>query len=72
MLENVIIVLRHKGMVGLIVAIYYDLKIRFFRRVLKKRYIRKRIFGYWMYLDTEDLGYHAHCCCLSTVRLTTS
>ncbi len=56
MLENVNIVLHHKGLIGLVVAIYYDLKIRFFRRVLKKRYIRKRIYDYWMYLDTEDRG----------------
>jgi len=56
MLENVNIVLHHKGLIGLIVAIYYDLKTRFFRRVLKKRYIKKRIFDYWMYLAIEDRG----------------
>ena len=56
MLENVIIVLRHKGLIGLIIAIYYDIKCRFFRKVLKKRYILKRIYDYWMYLDTEDRG----------------
>jgi len=34
MLENVIIVLRHKGMGGLIVVIYYDLKVRFFHPLI--------------------------------------
>ncbi len=49
-------ILVHMGPLGLARAIYYQLKITLFRDVLKTRYIKKRIFGRWMYLDTRDRG----------------
>ena len=56
MIENALRIVRHKGIFALIVALYYLAKSNFYRRVLNLRHVKKRIHGYWMYLDTLDRG----------------
>jgi FkbM family methyltransferase len=56
MLENALRILKHKGPGGLTVAVFYLFKANVYRRLLGRRHIKKRIHGYWMYLDTLDRG----------------
>ena len=49
-------ILRHKGIGGLLVAMFYLAKINLFRRVLGRRFIHKRIHSSPMLLDVEDRG----------------
>jgi len=56
MLVNAARILRYMGPIGFAVACYNFVRIRVYRDVLGKRYLKKRIFGNWMYLDTQDKG----------------
>ncbi|MDA1132733.1 MAG: FkbM family methyltransferase [Proteobacteria bacterium] len=49
-------ILRHKGVFGLAVATYYLAWINLYRRVLGRRYMRKRIHSSPMILDVDDRG----------------
>lgn len=56
MLTSVFRVLRHKGPIGLLNTFYYVAKIGIYRHLLGRRYMRKRIFNWWMDLDIDDRG----------------
>jgi FkbM family methyltransferase len=56
MIENTLRILKHKGITGLVIALYYLLKANVYRRILGRQHVKKRIFGFWMYLDTLDQG----------------
>ncbi len=56
MLASAANVLWHKGPVGLASATLAAARINISRDVFGKRFIKKRIHGYWMYLDTMDPG----------------
>jgi FkbM family methyltransferase len=56
MLSNTLRILKHKGVTGLLVALYYLFKSNIFRRLFGRTHLKKRIFDYWMYLDTLDQG----------------
>ncbi|MBT6587565.1 MAG: FkbM family methyltransferase [Rhodospirillaceae bacterium] len=56
MLENSLRILKHKGVTGFVIALYYLAKANIYRRLLGQRYLKKKIFNYWMWLDTLDRG----------------
>jgi FkbM family methyltransferase len=56
MITNAARVLLHMGPIGFLKACYFYALIVLYRDILGKRYIRKKIFGSWMDLDTRDLG----------------
>ena len=56
MLNNTLRILKHKGVTGLLVALYFLLKANIYRRLLGRQHLKKRIYDYWMYLDTLDQG----------------
>lgn len=56
MLENTLRILRHKGITGLMIALYYLAKANIYRRLLGRRHLKKKIFNFWMWLDTLDQG----------------
>ncbi|MFQ6016730.1 MAG: FkbM family methyltransferase [Kiloniellaceae bacterium] len=56
MIASAVRVLRHKGPVGLLVGTYFLARIHIHRDLLGKRFIKKRIHDYWMFLDARDRG----------------
>jgi len=56
MLASAVNVLRHKGPVGLASATLAQARINISRDIFGKRFIKKRIHDFWMYLDTNDPG----------------
>jgi len=55
LISNILLVLRHLGITGLIRAIYFAVLTGIARKIGIKK-IKKRIFDYEMYLDTSDKG----------------
>jgi FkbM family methyltransferase len=56
MITSSLAVYRHKGLGGLVVAVFQLLKANFLRRVLGIRYVRRNVHDYQMFLDTTDPG----------------
>ncbi|MBF0159554.1 MAG: hypothetical protein HQL58_08505, partial [Magnetococcales bacterium] len=56
MMTHISNVLRHKGITGLAVAVYYGLKILWYRHVLKRDSILRQVHDYRLILDTNDQG----------------
>lgn len=56
MFENTLRILKHKGVSGLTIAVYYLIKANVYRRLFGKQHIKKKIFDFWMWLDTMDQG----------------
>jgi FkbM family methyltransferase len=56
MFENTLRILKHKGVSGLVIALYYLAKANLYRRLLGRQHLKKKIFDFWMWLDTMDQG----------------
>ena len=56
MINSIVRVTRHKGLGGLATAVYYHAKSVFFRAILGRKHLQKRIHDYLMLLDTADKG----------------
>ena len=55
-IRNFFIVLSRRGIIALLLAIFYHLKYFFYKNILSFKYLKKKIFNFKMFLNLNDKG----------------